>query len=211
MSMILPFSGINLLIRRTYSNSSQLFGPIQQEFTMSRISSIDPVDATGVTAELFAKIKKAAGRVPNAYATVGTHSPAALASILGADQALSAGSLSKSDIEAIKLTVSELNGCDYCVAAHTLKGKLSGLSGEAMKQVRAGTQSGDARRDALVRFVRLLVSSRGTVAEAELESVRAAGYSDPQLIEAMLAISAITFTNLFNRVNDTAIDFPPVA
>jgi len=178
---------------------------------MSRISSIDPVDATGVTAELFAKIKKAAGRVPNAYATVGTHSPAALASILGADQALSAGSLSKSDIEAIKLTVSELNGCDYCVAAHTLKGKLSGLSGEAMKQVRAGTQSGDARRDALVRFVRLLVSSRGTVAEAELESVRAAGYSDPQLIEAMLAISAITFTNLFNRVNDTAIDFPPVA
>jgi uncharacterized peroxidase-related enzyme len=177
---------------------------------MSRISSINLTHATGAAAELFAGIKKAVGRVPNAYATIGTHSPAALASLLGADQALSAGSLSKIDVEAIKLAVSEISGCDYCVAAHTLVGKLSGLSPEAMKQVRAGAASGDAKRDALIRFVRLLVSSSGTVAESELNAVRAAGYSDQQVIEALLAVSAITFTNLVNRVNDTELDFPPV-
>ncbi|KWT68566.1 MULTISPECIES: carboxymuconolactone decarboxylase family protein [unclassified Variovorax] len=178
---------------------------------MSRLSSIHPENAAGLTAELFAKIKKAAGRVPNAYATVGSHSPAALAAILGADAALAAGSLNKSDVEAIKLAVSEIGGCDYCVAAHTQIGKFAGLSGEAMKQVRAGLASGNAQRDALVRFVRAIVNSRGTVPEAEVAAVRAGGYSEQQVIEAILAVSVITFTNLVNRVNDTEIDFPAVA
>lgn len=178
---------------------------------MSRLSIVNPADATGAAAEIFAKIKKAVGRVPNAYATVGTHSPATLAAVLGADQVLAAGSLAKADVEAIKLAVSEIAGCDYCVAAHTLMGKLAGLSPEAMKQVRAGSATGDAKRDALVRFVRLLVSTRGTVAQADLDAVRAAGYSEQQVIETMLAIAAITFTNLVNRVNDTTLDFPAVA
>jgi uncharacterized peroxidase-related enzyme len=178
---------------------------------MSRLSIVNPADATGAAAEIFAKIKKAVGRVPNAYATVGTHSPATLAAVLGADQVLAAGSLAKADVEAIKLAVSEIAGCDYCVAAHTLMGKLAGLSPEAMKQVRAGSATGDAKRDALVRFVRLLVSTRGTVAQADLDAVRAAGYSEQQVVETMLAIAAITFTNLVNRVNDTTLDFPAVA
>lgn len=178
---------------------------------MSRLSIVNPADATGAAAEIFAKIKKAVGRVPNAYATVGTHSPATLAAVLGADQVLAAGSLPKADVEAIKLAVSEIAGCDYCVAAHTLMGKLAGLSPEAMKQVRAGSATGDAKRDALVRFVRLLVSTRGTVAQADLDAVRAAGYSEQQVVETMLAIAAITFTNLVNRVNDTTLDFPAVA
>jgi AhpD family alkylhydroperoxidase len=99
---------------------------------MSRFPTAAPDTATGLAAELFGKIRKSAGRVPNAYATLGTQSPAALGAILGADAALASGTLSKSDIEAIKLAVSELGGCDYCVAAHTMIGRLSGLTSEAM-------------------------------------------------------------------------------
>jgi uncharacterized peroxidase-related enzyme len=175
---------------------------------MSRLSSIHPDNATGRSAELFAAIKKAAGRVPNAYATIGTHSPAALAAILGADGAL--GSLARPDVEAIKLAVSQIGECDYCLAAHTLLGKMSGLSPEAMEQIRAGIPTGDAKRDALVRFVRLLVTSRGTVPAHEVDAVRDAGYSEQQVIEAILAVAVITFTNLVNRVNDTVLDFPAI-
>jgi alkylhydroperoxidase family enzyme len=96
------------------------------------------------------------------------------------------------------------------VAAHTLKGKLAGLSSDDMKQVRAGVATGDAKRDALVTFVQTLVGTRGTVPEAALDAVRAAGYTDRQIIEINLAIASITFTNLVNRVNDTTIDFPAV-
>ncbi|SDH22736.1 carboxymuconolactone decarboxylase family protein [Paraburkholderia phenazinium] len=178
---------------------------------MSRLTAIKPEAATGAAAELFAKIKKAAGKVPNAYATVGTHSPAALGAMLNVDAVLASGSLAKADIEVIKLAVSEVAGCDYCIAAHTLMGKFAGLSPDTMKQVRAGSASGDAKRDALVRFVRILVTTSGTVAADEVEAIRGAGYSEQQVIEINLAIASITFTNLVNRVNDTTLDFPAVA
>ena len=175
---------------------------------MSRLSVIHPEEATGQAKELFAGIKKAVGKVPNAYATMGTHIPAALGVILQADGVLSQGSLTGVDIEAIKLVISEISGCDYCLAAHTMIGKTMGLSSDEMKRLRAGQPSGNAKRDALVRFVRRLASTSGTVPEDAVADVRAAGYTEPQLIETILAISVITFTNLVNRVNDTIVDFP---
>lgn len=178
---------------------------------MSRLTTINPQAATGVTAEIFSQIKKAVGKVPNAFATIGTHSPAALSALLSLDGVISSGSLKEADIETIKLAVSEASGCDYCVAAHTLMGKVAGLSQEAMKQIRAGAATGDAKRDALVSFVHALVKTSGTVNSAKLHAVRHAGYSEQQVIEVCLAVAAITFTNLVNRVNDTTLDFPAVA
>jgi uncharacterized peroxidase-related enzyme len=178
---------------------------------MSRFNAINPEAATGAAADLFAKIKKAAGRVPNAYATAGTYSPAALGAALSLDAVVAGSSLAKPEIESIKLAVSEVAGCDYCIAAHTLMGKFAGLSPEAMKQIRADQATGDAKRDALVHFVHTLVNTSGTVPAAEVDAVRAAGYTEQQLIETALAIASITFTNLVNRINDTTVDFPAVA
>lgn len=178
---------------------------------MSRLSTIAPADATGATADVFTKIRKAVGKVPNAYATIGTHHPDALSAILGIDAILAGGTLTKAEIEAVKLAVSENAGCDYCLAAHTLAGKYAGLSADAMRQVRAGQPSGDARRDALVRLVRTLVTTRGTLPAEALDAFLAAGFTERQVIEVSLAIAAITFTNLVNRSNDTTLDFPAAA
>jgi AhpD family alkylhydroperoxidase len=104
--------------------------------------------------------------------------------------------------------VSEVAGCDYCLAAHTLAGKFAGLAPETMKAVRAGEATGDAKRDALVHFVRLLVKTHGTVPEAEVSAIREAGYAERQIVEIALAVTSITFTNLVNRINDTTLDFP---
>lgn len=150
-------------------------------------------------------IKKAVGKVPNVYATVGAHSPDVLASILAIEDTIGKSSLSKSDIETVNLAVSEAASCDYCVAAHTFIGQFAGLSQEATKQVRAGTGSGDAKRDALVQFVRKLISTRGTLPATELDAVRAEGYTEQQVIEIALVISPVTLTNLVNRVNDTVV------
>ena len=175
---------------------------------MSRLSVIKPEEATGQAQELFATLKKKVGRVPNAYLTIGSHSPAALATMLGADGVLAAGELVPADVEAIKLTVSELTGCDYCVAAHTVVGKLAGLSADEMRQIRSGLPTGNEQRDALVRFARQVATTSGTVPQTELAEFREAGYSEKEVIETLLAIAAITFTNLVNRVNDTIVDFP---
>jgi len=178
---------------------------------MSRIATPALATATGATAEVYAQLKKAIGSVPNTFAAIGAHGPAALKAVLAADGVLATGSLSKQDQETIKLVVSEVAGCDYCVAAHFMLGKLTGLNAEALSQIRAGAPTGDLKRDALVHFVRTLVRTSGTISGAEFQAIKAAGYTDAQLVDISLAIALTVFTNVFNRVNDTDIDMPAVA
>jgi uncharacterized peroxidase-related enzyme len=178
---------------------------------MTRIATPAIESATGATAEVYGQIKKAVGKVPNTFVAIGAHGPAALKAILQADAVLATSSLSKQDQETVKLLVSEVAGCDYCVAAHSLLGKMTGLAPEVLKQVRDGQPTGDAKRDALVRFVRNLEKTSGTISDEEFAAIRAAGYTDQQLVDISLAIAVTTFTNVFNRINDTAIDFPAVA
>lgn len=177
---------------------------------MSRIHTPALDTATGATAEVYAQIRKAAGSVPNTYAAIGALNPSALKATLQADSVLAAGTLTRQDQETIKLAVSAASGCDYCEAAHSLLGKFAGLKPDALKQIRKGEAIGDARRDALVRFVRNLVKASGAVSDEDFAAIKNAGYSDAQLVDISLAIAVITFTNTFNRINDTTLDFPAV-
>jgi uncharacterized peroxidase-related enzyme len=177
---------------------------------MTRLTTLKPGEATGEAAAIFGQIKASLGKVPNAYATIGTHSPQALSAMLNVDAVISASSLEAADVEAIRLAVSALSGCDYCLAAHTMLGKMAGLKPDLMKNIRASQGVGDARLDALLVFVRTVVASRDTVPANVLDALLSAGYSERQVIEILLVITSITFTNLVNRVNDTALDFPKI-
>ena len=178
---------------------------------MSRLSVPSFESATGATADIYGQIKKAIGSVPNTFAAIGAHGPAALKAVLAADAVLALGNLSKRDQETIKLVISGVAGCDYCVAAHSLLGKLAGLKPEELKNIRDGKPTGDVKRDALVRFVRKLAATSGTVSDADFAAIKDAGYSDAQLVDISLAFATTVFTNVFNRINDTDIDFPAVA
>lgn len=176
---------------------------------MSRLHTVDPATATGPAAALFANIKRGMGMVPNAYTVIGSNSPAALEAGLNLDAVLAKSSLSAKDLEAVRLAVSESSGCDYCLAAHTFVSKKIGIAGDAVKALRHGDASGDARLDAIARFARLLVTTSGTVPAEAVSAAREAGISDANIVDILLAITSITFTNLVNRVNDTTLDFPP--
>jgi uncharacterized peroxidase-related enzyme len=178
---------------------------------MSRLAVPSLQSATGATAEIYAQIKKAIGNVPNTFAAIGAHAPAALKAVLAADAVLASGTLTKRDQETIKLVISEVAGCDYCVAAHSLLGKLAGLQPDEIRKIRDGALTGDAKHDALVRFVRTLADTSGTVSDHDFAAIKAAGYTDAQLVEISLAFATTVFTNIFNRINDTDIDFPAVA
>jgi len=178
---------------------------------MSRLHTITESDATGKTAQLFSAIKGSMGKVPNAYLTIGSNSPDVLGQMLQLNAALHKGSLSARELEAINLAVSEESGCDYCLAAHTLMAKKAGYTDEQALELREARFSGDARIDALVQFVQYLVSTRGTVTADRVASFRQAGFNDQQVVETIGAVSAILFTNMVNRVNDTVVDFPKVS
>jgi len=176
---------------------------------MSRLFSQPASEATGRTAELFTAIKGAMGKVPNAYVTIGTNSPVALEAALNLDGALRKSSLNAKEIEVVKLAVSQKAQCNYCLASHSMVARKVGLSPEAIQGVRHGTSSGEEKFDALATFVHTVVSTSGDVPAEVVSAVKEAGYSDAQVVDTLLAIATITFTNLFNRVNVTELDFPP--
>lgn len=178
---------------------------------MSRLPVPDLESDAGPSGQVYAQIKKAIGSVPNTFAAIAAHGPAALKSVLAADAVLASGSLSKRDQETIKLVISGVAGCDYCVAAHSVLGNLAGLKPDELKNIRDRRATGDEKRDALIRFVRKLAQSSGTISDEEFAAIKAAGYSDAQLVEISLAFATTVFTNVFNRINDTEIDFPAVA
>jgi uncharacterized peroxidase-related enzyme len=176
---------------------------------MSRLTSIQPENATGQTAELFSVIKRAMGKVPNAYQTIGI-APEILGQALQHNATLVKSSLNRQELEAINLVVSEISGCDYCLAAHTLTGQMAGYSVGQTQALRRGDYQDDARIDALVKFVTMLVTTHGTLAKEIVNQIQTAGFSDRQVVEIISAVSAILFTNMVNRVNDTVVDFPKV-
>ena len=58
---------------------------------------------------------------------------------------------------------------------------------------------------------RTAASRSGTISDERFAEIKAAGYTDAQLVEISLAIALITFTNVFNRIADTPLDFPGIA
>jgi AhpD family alkylhydroperoxidase len=176
---------------------------------MSRLNVVKPEQAIGQTRDLYEAIKRAVGGVPNIYQGVGNSAPA-LEGVLHLGAVLSKGQLAAAEIEAVKLVVSEAYGYTYCLAAHTLLGKKAGLTEEQTISIRRGA-SPQPKIGALVKFVNAAIQPKARVSDEDLRAVKAGGYNDAQITEALLVVAQTVFTNLFNRVHQTPLDFPPAA
>jgi len=177
---------------------------------MSRLPTPASIETSPTAAQpLLQAVKKQLGVVPNLFRLVG-NSPAALEGYLGLNGALAKGELEAPTRERIALAVAEINGCDYCLSAHSYLGKnLAKLSDAEISANRDG-RSTDSKADAAVRFAAKVVAARGHVSDADVEAVRQAGYTDAQLIEIVVHVALNTLTNYVNEVAKTEIDFPAV-
>ena len=178
---------------------------------MSRIPTPATIDAAPEAARpLLNGVKAQLGSVPNLFRVL-ANSPAALGGYLGLNGALAKGALDPRTRERIALAVAEVNGCGYCLAAHTYLGtNLAKLDAAEIAANRAG-RSNDAKADAAVRFAVALTQSRGHVGDAALATIRAAGWSDAEILEITVHVALNTLTNYVNEVAGTELDFPAVA
>jgi uncharacterized peroxidase-related enzyme len=173
---------------------------------MARIEPIDPKDATGKAKDLLDGVQAKFGKAPNIFKTM-AHSPAALEGFLQLHGALAGGILSASFQEQVALCVSEVNGCNYCLAAHTAMGKGAGLSEEETIANRQGVSS-DPKIHAGLEFARQIVSSKGWISDDDYNAAIKAGYSSEEIIEIIALVAKNLFANYFNHIAGTAIDFP---
>ncbi len=173
---------------------------------MPRIPTVDRSTADPTTARLLDSIERSMGKVPNVLGTM-AQSAAVANAYLKFSQALGGGELSPRLREQIALAVAEANGCGYCVAAHTTLGKGVGLSEEEALAARR-SQSTDPKERAALEFALQVVVRRGAVDGRDLDSVRDAGYSDGEISEIVAHVALSSFTNYFNLVAETEVDFP---
>jgi uncharacterized peroxidase-related enzyme len=144
------------------------------------------------------------GVIPNFFSLI-ARSP----DVLNAEanmQAVLGKSLGHDTRERLHIMTAEVNGCNYCLSVHSyVGGKFNHLSKEEMELNRQG-HSTDPKADAALQFGYKVAKSRGHVTDADFEAVRAAGFTDEQIID-IVAETAFGFTtNLFNNTFKTDID-----
>jgi uncharacterized peroxidase-related enzyme len=175
---------------------------------MSRLAIPARDDVPEASKPILDAVHKQLGAVPNMYRLI-AQSPAALQGFAANNGALTK-TLDVKTRERIALAVAQLNGCDYCLSAHSYLGlNLAKISPEEVALNRKG-ESGDAKANAAVRFAAKVVRERGHITEADIKAVRDAGFSDRQIIEILAVTAENIFTNLLNVVAETDIDFPVV-
>ncbi|MGI9289092.1 MAG: carboxymuconolactone decarboxylase family protein [Pseudomonadales bacterium] len=175
---------------------------------MQRIAPIS-TDQPGLAEAIFNTVKQQMGSVPNIFATM-AQSPSVLEGFLAFNGALGYGVLDSQTREQIALTVAGANDCDYCASAHTLLAKGAGVMESEVTLSLSGSAS-DAKTNAILEFTTMVVNQRGHVGNHELEALRGNGVTDAELVEILAHIGINLFTNYFNHVAQTAIDFPFVA
>ena len=153
---------------------------------MSRIPTPATIEAAPAASRpLLEAVKQQLGIAPNLFRLV-SNSPAALEGYLSLSGALAKGALPAPTRERIALAVAEINGCSYCLSAHTYLGKNLAKLDDAEITANRNGSSNDAKAEAAVK------------------------YNDAQVIEMVLHVALNTWTNYTNEVAKTDIDFPVV-
>jgi len=173
---------------------------------MNRIQPVDRHTTHDRLRTTFDAVEKQLGVVPNMVRTMAV-SPAVLEGYLGLLAALGRGALPPALREQIALATAEANACDYCLSAHTALGRRAGVAENELDANRAGLSS-DPKVAAALRFVSKVIERRGGVSDVALADVRAAGFPDGEIAEIVAHVALNTFTNYFNHVAGTSLDFP---
>lgn len=154
---------------------------------------------------IFDNLQKSLGFVPNLYASF-AYSDTALADYLALQNRKS--SLKAKEREVINLVVSQVNECEYCLAAHTALGKMNGFDDQQILELRQGGASFDAKLDALARFVKDTTLQRGKPAPANVEALLNAGYTNGNLVDILVVIGDKIISNFLHGVGQFPVDFP---
>lgn len=154
---------------------------------------------------LFNNLEKGLGQVPNLYAYLAKNETA-LGDYLTLQNRKS--NLKAKEKEIVNLVVSQVNECDYCLAAHTLIGKMNGFTDDQVLEIRSGRASFDSKFNALAEFVKETTLNRGKASQNAINNLFEAGYNEAALIDIIILIGDKTVTNYLHRTTQLPIDFP---
>lgn len=154
---------------------------------------------------IFENLEKGLGFVPNLYATF-AYNDTALADYLALQNRQS--TLTAKEREVIHLVVSQVNECQYCLAAHTALAKNLKFSGEEILDIRSGQLPGNSRLNALAGLTKSLTENRGSADPDALEAFFAEGYTKANLVDVILVVGDKIISNYLHKTTQVPVDFP---
>lgn len=154
---------------------------------------------------IFDNLNSKLGFVPNLYATF-AHSDTALGDYLAFQNRKS--SLKAKEREVINLVVSQVNECEYCLAAHTALGKMNGFTDDQILEIRTGEATFDAKINALANFVKDITVNRSKPSAEAINNLFEAGYTKENLIDINIIIGDKIVSNFIHGSGQFDIDFP---
>ena len=180
--------------------------PTKTEAIMSRLTPIQTNDADP---ELKRTLKNSRLKLAGAprFLQVMANSPASLRAYIRADAALVRGQLTPRQRQQVALAVAEINGSSYSLSAHYDAGKSLGLTQEEMQLARNATAT-DPKTETMLRFTQAVVLQRGDISDEDFQALRNAGFTDAEVVEIVANIALNIFSNYFNSVAKTEVDFP---
>ena len=155
--------------------------------------------------EIFNNLEKAVGFVPNIYATY-AYSENGLNNYLNLANAET--SLRAKEKEVVNLAVSEVNQCQYCLAAHTAIAGMNGFTPGQILELRSGNASFDNKLDALAKLAKNITENRGSTDQDVLDNFFEAGWTKENLIDTIVLVGDKTITNYVHKTTQVPIDFP---
>lgn len=175
-------------------------------YDMNKLNILEKDQVPEDTQKIYEKLEGKLGTVPNIYAIM-ANSSHALEANLTLLETIRKGEFSDKEIEVINLSVSEINGCNYCLAAHTAAGKMAGLSEDETVEIRNG-EIKDKKLKALSDLAKEITEKRGYPSEETVDRFIDAGYNKAALVELIGLVSLNVFNNYLNHIAGTEVDFP---
>lgn len=168
---------------------------------------IDPATAEGAQKEILDRAVKQVGFLPNMYANM-ANTPAVLDTYLhGYALFRSESGLKPSEQEVVFLAVSQVNGCNYCTAAHSMMAdKKSGVPADVLQAIRSRQPIPCARLSALYTLTTEMVGTQGRPGAATVQAFLAAGFQEKDVLYIVLAIAVKTLSNYTNHLLATPVD-----
>ena len=177
---------------------------------MTNFAPIEPETATGQAAELLTQVKNTLGLVPN-MTKVMANSPALLKAYLALSGAVGGGVLPAGVRERLAISTAQLNGCEYCLSAHTYIGANIAKVDTAELDAARDARSDDPHIAALLRLSDEIAENNGDVSREDLRAAREHGVSDEEIGEVVANLALNVLTNYFNLLADVDNDWPVVS
>ena len=154
---------------------------------------------------LLENIEKAFGFVPNLMGNM-AEAPAILEAYMTLSGIFKKTDLSETERQVILITSNRLNGCKYCMAAHTATSLKAGVPQDVLDSLRDNTPIADPKLEALRQFSIVMVESRGWPSQADAEAFLAAGYTQQNMLEVILGTGLKVLSNYTNHITQTTLD-----